>query len=261
MSAVTTGQERDVTVAGLRVRYWEGGTGEPLLVVHHDIGNRGWEPVYERLAGSFRVIVPELPGYGKSDRPAWARHPRDLAMLLQLFLDELAIEQTVLVGLGFGGWVAAEMAVMGQRRFRRLVLLNAMGIKPSEGEIVDQMMIDLHHYAADGCASPEAFAALYGDEVSAAQRMQWDYAREMTARLSWKPYMFSQQLPHLLGGVKIPTLVLWGERNAIVPIVCGEAYARALANARLDTVEHAGQWAELEQPELVAERIRAFATS
>ncbi len=259
MSAATVGQERDVQVAGLRVRYWEGGTGEPLLVVHHDIGNRGWEPFYERLAGGFRVLVPELPGFGKSDRPAWARHPRDLAILLHQFLDELAVEQTVLVGLG--GWIAAEMATMGQRRLRKLVLLNAMGIKPAEGEIVDQMMIDLHHYVSDGCASEEVFGRLFGVEVSSPQRLAWDYAREMTARLAWKPYMFSHQLPHLLGGVKTPALVLWGERNRIVPIVCGEAYARAMPNARLDTVENAGQWAELEQPELVAERIAAFATS
>lgn len=255
MSTAAVGTERAIQVVGLNVRYWEGGAGEPLLIVHHDIGNDGWLPFYETLAGRFRVLVPELPGFGKSDRPAWARHPRDLALLLQLFLDKLAVDGAVLVGLGFGGWIAAEMAVMNQRRFRRLVLVGAMGIRPSEGEIFDQMMVDFPDYVEAGCASREAFVRLYGEEVSREQRLVWDYAREMTARIAWKPYMFSHQLPHLLGGVEIPTLVIWGRQNRVVPLVCGEAYARALPNARLALVDDAGLWVEREQPEILARLI------
>lgn len=255
MSTAAVGQERSVQVVGLNIQYWEGGSGEPLLVVHHDIGNQGWTPFYDALAGRFRVIVPELPGFGKSDRPAWARHPRDLAMILELMLDKLDIDSAVLVGLGFGGWIAAEMAVMSQRRFRRLVLVNAMGIKPSEGEIVDQMMIDFPDYVETGCADRASFVRLFGEEVPREQVLVWDYAREMTARIAWKPYMFSHQLPHLLGGVEIPTLVVWGRENRVVPRVCGEAYARALPNARLVVIDSAGQWADLEQPAELARLI------
>lgn len=261
MTSAVAGQERTVDVAGLAIRYLEGGTGDPIVIVHHDIGNDGWSAFHQALTSSGRVVVPELPGYGKSDRPAWARHPRDIALLLQLFLDKLDITSATLVGLGFGGWIAAEMAVMNQRRFPRLVLVNSMGIKPSEGEIVDQMMIDLDDYVSDGCSSPESFKRLYGEEVSSAQRLVWDYAREMTARLAWKPYMFSHQLPHLLGGVEIPTLVVWGRENRIVPLVCGEAFARALPNAKLVQVDQAGLWADLEQPgalaSLIDQHIRA----
>jgi pimeloyl-ACP methyl ester carboxylesterase len=259
MSTTTMGQDCSVQVAGLNIRYWEGGTGEPLLVVHHDIGTTGWNPFYDALAGRFRVLVPELPGYGKSDRPAWARHPRDMALILGLMLDQLGIDSAVLVGLGFGGWIAAEMAVMNQRRFRRLVLAGAMGLKPSEGEILDQMMIDFQDYVEAGCADKDAFVRVFGEEVSPEQRLVWDYAREMTARLAWKPYMFSQQLPHLLGGVEIPTLVVWGRENRVVPLVCGESYARALPNARLEVVENAGLWLDLEQPEKLAALVTSFA--
>lgn len=261
MNTTVSGQEQAVQVAGLNIQYWEGGAGEPLLVVHHDIGNTGWTPFYESLSQRFRVLVPELPGYGKSDRPAWARHPRDMAMLLQLTLDKLGVDSVVLAGLGFGGWIAAEMAIMGQRRVRRLVLVNPMGIKPSEGEIVDQMMIDLKEYVETGCATPEAFTRLFGEEVPREQTLQWDYAREMTARIAWKPYMFSHQLPHLLGGVETPTLVVWGSENRVIPAVCGEAYARAMPNARMITVENAGLWVDLEQPEELSERVTSFVTS
>lgn len=259
MTTASVGQERSAQVAGLNLQYWEGGSGTPLVVIHHDIGTSGWSPFYDALATSFRVLAPELPGYGKSDRPAWARHPRDLAMLIGLWLDQLDLDDVVLVGLGFGGWLAAEMAVMNPRRLRRLVLVGAMGIKPSEGEIVDQMLIDLHEYVEAGCASRDSFVALFGEEVSKDQSLVWDYAREMTARVAWKPYMFSHQLPHLLGGVPTQTLVVWGRENKVVPLVCGEAFARALPNANLTIVDDAGLWVDLEQPQELARLIREHA--
>ena len=107
MTTASVGQERSAQVAGLNLQYWEGGTGSPLVVIHHDIGSGGWSPFHNALAGSYRVLAPELPGYGKSDRPNWARHPRDLAMLLGLWIDQLGLDDVVLVGLGFGGWLAA----------------------------------------------------------------------------------------------------------------------------------------------------------
>jgi pimeloyl-ACP methyl ester carboxylesterase len=261
MNATTAGQERSAQVAGLNLQFWEAGSGAPLVIVHHDIGLSGWPPLADRLAANFRVLVPELPGYGKSDRPAWARHPRDLALLLGLWLDQLELDDVVLVGLGFGGWLAAEMAVMNQRRYRRLVLVGAMGIKPSEGEIVDQMLIDLPEYVEAGCASRESFVRLFGEEVSREQTLVWDYAREMTARIAWKPYMFSHQLPHLLGAVQTPALVVWGRENKVVPLVCGEAFARALPNAQLTLVDDAGLWVDLEQPDELARLIREHASA
>jgi pimeloyl-ACP methyl ester carboxylesterase len=258
-SQAVAGEERTTTVAGLRLQYLEGGSGPPLVVLHHDIGSQGWTPFHAALAANFRVLAPELPGYGRSDRPAYARHPRDLAMLVGLWMDQLDLDGITLVGLGFGGWLAAELAVMQQRRLQRLVLVGAMGIKPSEGEIVDQMLIDLPEYVEAGCADHEAFVRLFGEDVSREQTLVWDYAREMTARIAWKPYMFSHQLPHLLGGVQTPTLVVWGARNRVVPQVCGEAYARALPNAHLTLVEDAGLWVDLEQPAELARLIREHA--
>jgi pimeloyl-ACP methyl ester carboxylesterase len=259
MTTASVGEERSAQVAGLNLQYWEGGTGTPLVVIHHDIGSGGWSPFHTALAGTHRVLAPELPGYGKSDRPNWARHPRDLAMLLGLWLDQLELDDVVLVGLGFGGWIAAEMAVMRQRTLRRLVLVGAMGIKPSEGEIVDQMLIDLPEYVEAGFADHDAYVQQFGEEISREQNLVWDYAREMTARIAWKPYMFSHQLVHLLGGVQTPALVIWGRENKVVPLVCGEAYSRALPNATLTIVDGAGLWVDLEQPEELTRLITEFA--
>src|SRR4051794_35067934 len=95
-----TSREGKTEVLGLSLRIWEAGSGDPLVLVHHDIGNREWLPIHEQLAGRHQVRVPELPGYGPSDRPAWARHPRDLAIILNLLLDKLNVGPATLLGLG-----------------------------------------------------------------------------------------------------------------------------------------------------------------
>jgi pimeloyl-ACP methyl ester carboxylesterase len=71
--------------------------------------------------------------------------------------------------------------------------------------------------------------------------------------------MYSQTLPHLLGGVQAPALVVWGRKDRIVPLECGEHYAKALPRASLSVVEGAGHFVEMEQPEALAALIREFA--
>jgi pimeloyl-ACP methyl ester carboxylesterase len=242
------------------VHLYRGGAGAPLVVLHHDIGTPGWLPFYDRLAQDFTVYVPELPGYGRSASLDWARHPRDMAAVLQQLLDRLDLDLITLVGLGFGGWLAAEMAVVNQRRLRRLVLLGAMGLRPPDAEILDQFMVAADEYARRGFQNQAVFEMLYTNEPSAEQQLAWDLNREVVARLCWKPYMISYQLPALLTGLTAPTLLIWGSGDEIVPLSAGRRYAELIPGARLEVVDGAGHFAEMEQPEKVAALVTSFAT-
>lgn len=248
----THGIER-IEVAGRRVQCLRGGGGDPVLVLHHSIGNPGWLPFYERLAASREVTVPDLPGYGQSERPEWAREPRDLAILLHQMLDRQGRGPIAIVGLGFGGWIAAEMATMHQGRISRLVLAGAPGIQPDEGEILDQMLIDYHEYVQAGFHDEARYAAEFGEEPPQEIRELWDFSREMTARLTWKPYMFNRRLPHLLPEVRVPTLLVWGDDDRVVPLAVARAYERALPDARLELVADCGHLVDMEQPDRLAE--------
>jgi pimeloyl-ACP methyl ester carboxylesterase len=262
---VTTGEaswtSETVRVAGLELPLLRGGRGDPLLVLHHDIGSPSGLPFYELLARRFTVLVPSHPGYDGSPRPDWMRSVRDVAALYQWLLADLGLSGVSLVGLGFGGWIAAEMATMSPAGFRRLVLVGAMGLKPAAGEILDQAIVSYIDYVRAGFEDRAVFDRLFGSEPSTSQLEQWDLNREMTFRIAWKPYMYSQTLPHLLGGVKAPALVVWGRRDRVVPIECGEHYARALPAARLEVIEGAGHFAEMEQPEAVGELVTKFAAT
>lgn len=245
-------------LAGKKVRVLHGGKGAPLLVLHHSTGNPGWLPFYERLAESFTVYVPDMPGYGQSERPDWARDPRDIAILIARLLDRLELERVTLVGLGFGGYVAAELATMEPSRLYALVLVGAAGLQPDEGEILDEMMVDFREYVQASFRDEAAFTAALGENAGETFKELWDFSREMTARLTWKPYMFNRRLVPLLSEVNVPALLIWGADDKVVPPICATQYARALPNARTETIPGAGHCVELEEPERVAQIITSL---
>lgn len=235
------------------------GAGPLAIVLHHEIGSLGWTPFCDALSRYFTVTAVDLPGYGQSSRLDWARHPRDLAAVLTLYLDKLGIDSLTLVGLGFGGWIAAEMAVTNGRRLDKLVLAGAMGVQPAEGEIMDQMLMSFDDYITSGFSTVEAHAAVFGSPSTREQRAMWGAARETTARIAWKPYMFSHHLPELLPSVETPALVVWGRDDFIVPLSSGERYTRLLPNATLAVVDDCGHFIDLEQPRELSQRVEAFA--
>jgi pimeloyl-ACP methyl ester carboxylesterase len=240
-----------------KLHYLRGGAGEPVVVLHHSTGSLGWIPFCAELAREFDVIVPDLPGYGRSERPEWAREPRDLAILVGRAIEALGLEDATVVGLGMGGFVAAELACLNPHCLGRLVLVGAAGLRPERGEILDQMLVDYPDYVRAGFRDDTAYTAVFGAEPAADVLTLWDFSREMTSRICWKPYMFNRRLEPLLRDVTIPTLLIWGSRDRVVPPVCGEQYARALPDATLEIVEGAGHLIELEDPAGLARRIGA----
>ena len=187
------------------------------------------------------------------------RDVRDEAIAYGQLLDRLAAEPVTLLGLGFGGWVAAELATMQASRLRRLVLAGAMGLQPREGEIYDQFLVGHWDYVLEGFHDTATARALRGDEPTTEQLVEWDLAREMTTRIAWKPYMFSQRLEPFLRDARVPMPIVWGDDDRIVPRVCGEQYAEALPDARLEVVLEAGHYVEIEQPSALATLIAKFA--
>jgi pimeloyl-ACP methyl ester carboxylesterase len=234
------------------------GKGRPLVVLHHETGTLDRLPFYDALAQHHDVLVPHHPGYSKSQRPDWMRSVRDIAVIYRGLLADLKLRDAALVGLGFGGWIAAEMASMAPADLSHLVLVGAMGIKPTQGDILDLAVTGYIDYARAGFHDQKVFDRVYGAEPSVDQLEMWDICREMSFRIAWKPYMYSQTLPHLLGAVHAPALVVWGDDDRVVPPSAGKAYAKALPNARLEIVKASGHCVDMEQPEALAKLVTDF---
>lgn len=250
-----------VEVAGVKVALHRAGSGPPLLVLHRDTGTPDRLPFYDALAERFDVLIPRHPGYGsEAQRPDWMRSVRDLAVVHRWLLSALGIERVaVLLGLGFGGWVAAEMATMAPRDLERLVLVGPMGIKPpGDDNILDQALLSYIDYARAGFHDQARFDAIFGDDPSTDQLVEWDICREMNFRIAWKPYMYSQTLPHLLGAVQVPALVVWGAEDRVVPPSAADRWMSGLRGARLETMAQCGHCVEMEKPAELTRLVAGF---
>jgi pimeloyl-ACP methyl ester carboxylesterase len=179
--------------------------------------------------------------------------------MYQGWLADRGARDVTLVGLGFGGWIAAEMASMAPRDVHRLVLVGAMGIKPERGEILDQALLSYLDYVRAGFHDPAGLERVFGREVPTTVLEQWDVNRETTFRIAWRPYMYNPSLPRLLGAVRAPALVVWGREDRVVPLECGELYAKALPAARLLVLDGVGHFVDLERPAELARAVIDFA--
>jgi pimeloyl-ACP methyl ester carboxylesterase len=254
--------ETQIDAAGISLELRRGGTGAPLLFIHGELGVPGWLESFARLAEHYDVIVPSLPGYGRSARPDWIMGVHDLAAWVTWLARDLDIRTPVnVIGASLGGWVAAEIATVAPQFIGKLVLVGAMGVKPDEGEIFDYFLESgltglrraFHH--PDQSAE---FKRFWGKELSPDETDLVEQHREMTCRIAWKPYMHSLTLRHLLPGVRNPTLLVWGEEDAVTPRSSGEIYARAIPRARLATIPSCGHMPEMEKPAEFVELVRNF---
>ena len=177
-----------------------------MLVLHHDIGTPDRLPFYDALADRFDVIVPHHPGWGRSTRLEWMRSVRDIAVIYRGMLAELGVGKRRSSGSASAAGSRPRWRRWHRATCQRLVLVGPMGIKPPEGDILDEAIVSYIDYARAGFHDQKAFDDVYGDEPSTDQLEQWDIGREMSFRIAWKPYKYSQTLPHLLGGVQAPAL-------------------------------------------------------
>lgn len=251
--------EFEVELATGKIVYLAAGQGATVVYLHHSWGSPGALAFHQALVDAgYRVIVPSMPGWGGSDRPSWARSVRDVAILVGRFLDGLAVESVNLIGAGFGGYVATELATMSPTRLDNLVLLGPAGVLPEEGEILDQMMLSHRKYIEESFKDRETYIEHMGEEPAPELRELWDLSREMTARVSWKPYLHNRRLSPLLADIHLPTLLIWGDNDKVVPVSVSDQFQKPMSNAQLHVVEHAGHLVEFEQPQQVADQIASF---
>jgi pimeloyl-ACP methyl ester carboxylesterase len=245
----------------------KGGTGRPALVLHGMEGPEGWLRFHDALAQQATVYAPSHPGFGNSERPHWLESITHQALFYGRFLREsdFAGEQSYdLIGFGIGGWIAAEMAAMCPHNLAHLVLVDAAGIRPQNGEVLDIFIRRWRDVVAECVTDPEGaeeFRRIYDTTPLSDFGGPREAGRIMTMRMCYRPYMHSPALPAVLGGVTTPVLVVWGAEDRIIPVECGQAFVDAMPNARLQVLEGCGHWPHFEQPEALAKSVLDFIRS
>lgn len=237
-----------------------GGTGEPLLYLH-GIGETGrWNPVHEALSRRFDLIAPDHPGFGYTDVMDDLDSIDDLVYHYLDLLDGLGLREGVhLVGLSFGGWLAAELAVHSPGRFASAVLAAPLGLWLPGCLVTDiflmtpkQRMRALYH---DPARMPPP-----ADPADAAAAFQAYKDMAGLARFGWTPFMADPKLERRLHRVTARTCVIAAEHDAVVPLAHCQRYAGAIAGARLRVLDGSGHAMDSEAPDALAGAITGFLT-
>lgn len=248
-------------IAGVELEIEERGKGRPLLFLHAGEGLGPERPWLELLARRHRVIAPVHPGFGNSALPDWFGSVDDLAYLYLDLAEKLHLEDAMLVGASFGGWVAAEMLVRSTARFTKVVLAAPLGIKVSDRDTRD--IADMHSmseadYRARAWADP-AKGIVDTTKFVDAELRGLVRGREALCLFGWKPYMHNPRLKPWLHRIDRPVVLLWGAADRIVTPAYREGWLKALPHAKATTIANAGHYPHWEQPEQFAEIVAAVA--
>jgi pimeloyl-ACP methyl ester carboxylesterase len=252
---------KSMVVNGTTIEAVDLGQGRPILFLHPGIGIDPAAPVLAELAKGGRVIAPSHPGFGTSQLPSGMNSVDDVSYFYLDLLDEMDLRDVLVVGVGLGGWIAAEIAVKNSTRLSRLVMANAVGVKIGDREtrdIVDIWSLMPNEFNELAYHDPKAGEIDYknlpdADSLAAARN------REAHARIAWSPYMHNPKLKRRLHRIKMPTLFLWGMSDRILSEKYGRGYCGLIAGAKFEPIEKAGHFPHIEQPAEFARRVLAFA--
>ncbi len=232
------------------------GDGRPFLVLHGGAGPQSVATFARLLAerGHNRVLAPTHPGFGGTPRPADMNSVPKLATLYRDLLDDRDLQDVTIIGNSVGGWIAAEMALLGSPRITRIVLLDAVGIAVEGHPVADVSGLSLPEIQALSFHDPTPFR-VDPSSIPEAQRAIVAANGAALAVYSGSPAMADPTLLGRLGAIAVPTLVLWGESDQIVTPEYGRVYAAAIDGARFEVLPATGHMPQMEAPDLVLQAI------
>jgi pimeloyl-ACP methyl ester carboxylesterase len=256
MSTVTTR-----SVGPFEVEVWESGTGRPLVFLHGYERHPGEASFLQRLAEGHRVIAPEQPGYGTSKGFEHVQDLLDLVLFYRELVRSFGSEPVDLVGHSTGGMVAAELAIIAPEHVRRLVLVDAFGLwlddQPSQdpfGAANDVLAAKWFAPADKPDPEPTNFVPDPADKHGAIIFQAQNYAT--ATKFMWP--MAERGLRRRLAYLDVPTLVLNGAADGLVPVSYAREMADLISDSQLVLIEQAAHYPMLEQEGAFLEAVEAF---
>jgi pimeloyl-ACP methyl ester carboxylesterase len=258
-------EEKTIAVFGQTIHYWDVGSG-PVVVLVHGLGSRkegDWGRVVAPLSQKYRVLALDQIGFGQSDKPVIDYTIQTYVDFLNEFLHELKIEKASLVGESLGGWISAAYALETATDahmvpVEKLVLVDAAGLQQ------DRPIPDLNpsSLAAERKLLEVVFydTSRVNDEfvrTALVERMRANISYTVHSVLS-NPRLAAERLDGKLASIHVPTLVVWGRQDALLPLESGERYAAQIPGAKLVTFDKCGHVPPLEKTADFVSAVTAF---
>jgi len=247
--------EKSATVFGAKIRYLEAGdAAKPTVILLHGLGAQAesWQLNIAALAKNYRVIAPDQIGFGKSDKPLLKYRVGTYADFLDKFLSELKIEKASLVGNSMGGWVAGFFAVKYPSKIEKIVLVDAAGLMPKEIDF--DRIYQLNNSTRDEIRAN--LKLLFANPALANNEALVD--QFMTQRIiAGDGYTINSLIESIkrkedfldnrLSEIKLPTLIIWGKQDGLIPVTDADRFNKGIANSQLVVFDNCGHVPQFEK--------------
>jgi pimeloyl-ACP methyl ester carboxylesterase len=255
---------------GRRVAFRRAGSG-PTIFLIHGITNSGqsWEPAMRLLARDFDVVAPDLPGHGESDRQRGDHSLGGHACVMRDLLQVLEIERATVVGHSLGGGVAMQFSYQFPEMVERLVLVGSGGLGREVSPLIRSAALPFAEQVlplltarplVDGVTAVAALLGRVGSRGIASlgdTERRAAFVRTVRSVMSPRGQRVTAN-DRLYLAAEIPTLIVWGERDPIIPVEHGLDAHALLPNSRLELFEEAGHFPQLDDPLRFAELVADF---
>ncbi len=255
---------KTVATPHVPVRYFEGGKGESLVFLHGAGGVMPNDPLLAKLAETFHVYAPLIPGYGDSEECPDIRDMLDFTLHTWDVIDALGLKDPILVGHSMGGMIAAEMAAVSPHDVSRLALIAPAGLWRDDHPIPDlfstmpfEFPALLFHDVEKGAALMTAGVAL--DDPEWLKGFLVTNARQlgMAGRILFP--IPERGLAGRLYRIKARTLLVWGDSDKLIAPVYAQAFKKAIARSELVAIPEAGHLVTIEKPDQVVAALSRLA--
>jgi len=253
-------QEAFLDVRGKKIQMLSGGSGDPLLYLHSAGGEVVWLPFFEQLSQHYTVYVPGHPGFSQSEGLDQIDSIEDLVFHYTDLMDQIGLDQPYVTGLSLGGWLAAELATRYANRIKKLALINPVGLRVPGSPMADIFAANPQETRQLIFHDPDSDLSktFIPDEPSQEVLENALRAREATARVGWNPYLSNPKLRGRLYRITVPTVIVWGESDRLVPVEHGRAYHDGIADSQLVMLPECGHAPPFEKPEETAQHVEEF---
>ena len=247
-----------VDVNGVKVTLRRTGKGPPLIFFHGADGYTQWLPFFDALAENYELLVPEHPGFGASDDPPLIRSVNDMAMFYLDFLETMNLKDAHFVGHSLGGWIAAEILIRDRARAKSLTLISSAGIRV-EGVLSGDLFIWNREELLRNMFHDPAYAEVILALNLTDEQIDTALKNRFTAtKLGWQPRWYNPDLAKWLHRIKLPSLVVWGDDDKIMPAAYAKLWLAKLPQAQLAMIKDCGHVPQVEKQAETIAAVRGF---
>ncbi len=253
-------KERQLLIQGLETNFKIAGEGESLLILHGWGGSsNSWIEVQEILANEgFKVIIPDLPGFGKTTSPPVAWSVEDYSNFILNFIKKIGLERVTLMGHSFGGRISIKFTTLCPERVKKLILCASAGLKHNLS-FKQKIIYNLARFGNFLFSKRplRRYKDVFSNFFYFLVRRR-DYHKLKRVMKSSFQKIVIEDLKATLPKIKAKTLLIWGEKDKSVPLEDGYIMKEEIPQSVLEIIPKAGHTLNLEEPEKLAEVILKF---